>query len=345
MVFTTNYLRVVAAATATAAALIVACEVGFLVMSAKHKSREIRDLYLNPAKQAIRAPRIVPDPDDEIRHTQSKRQATLDKECRRIGYPTEVPEYTAKHIFVIEKYRLVYCFIPKVGCSNWKRILMVLDEQVDAVDGLTSDEVHIKSHFKFLSSYPPDEQEKILRTYQKFVFVRHPFERLVSVFRNKFEDLEYYRHNRFFHPFAREIIKEWRPRATNEARTTGENVTWEEFVKYLTHTVKRAPFEARRSIHFSDHWREMVSIASPCEVDYNFIGKLEHVSTESKYLLRKWGVEDRVSYPGSETSRPTNSSSMYESYFRRLPRKDLLKLWSIYRKDFYFFGYKKPPYI
>ena len=38
-----------------------------------------------------------------------------------------------------------------------------------------------------LASYPREEWEEILQTYFKVAFVRHPFSRLVSAYRDKFE--------------------------------------------------------------------------------------------------------------------------------------------------------------
>lgn len=268
------------------------------------------------------------------------------KECKLAQMSNTVSEYTIKHMLVVEDYNLVYCFIPKVGCSNWKRILMVLDNQTDSVDGLTSDEVHINGKFKFLITYGPEERTRILRDYKKFFFVRHPFERVLSVFKNKLENAIVYRNNRHFHRFGREIIKRWRPGASEAELMTGENSTWPEFVQYLTHTERRRRFE-KSDVYFSDHWAEMNKICSPCAVDYDFIGLLENVAEESKYFLEKLGVNEKVKYLGADTSRPTNSSEagVYEGYYTKLLQEDLINMWDIYKNDFTFFGYPKPWFI
>ena len=46
---------------------------------------------------------------------------TLDKMTR-----TEY-EFLMNHLLVSEKTKLIFCYIPKVGCSNWKRILSTIE--------------------------------------------------------------------------------------------------------------------------------------------------------------------------------------------------------------------------
>ncbi|XP_071493026.1 carbohydrate sulfotransferase 11-like [Diadema antillarum] len=279
----------------------------------------------------------------ETERIQSARRRLLESECRRLQLKSNVSNFSIRHILVNEKYRLAYCFVPKVGCSNWKRILMVLDGQRDTVEGLTSDEVHINGDFRFLSSYPPRDREQILRDYFKFVFVRHPFERLVSVFKNKLADVTSYRRKTAFHRFGREMIKSWRPDPSDAALATGENVTWPEFVKYLTHTVRRHKME--NDYYTSDHWREMFKVCSPCGLNFDFVGNLETVVDDAQYLFEKWNVRDKVYYLGAETSRPTNSSQEYEAYFSQLSAEDLGRLWSVYQNDFTLFGYERPSFV
>ena len=67
----------------------------------------------------------------------------------------------------------------------------------------------------------------------KFIWVRHPFERILSAFRNKLE-----------HPFTpefqmrygRKIIKQFRPMASQESLKNGADVSITEFIKYIINT-------------------------------------------------------------------------------------------------------------
>ncbi|XP_033640994.1 carbohydrate sulfotransferase 11-like isoform X1 [Asterias rubens] len=278
---------------------------------------------------------------------QSKRKAILRETCKRNGMTSQAgpPMFTKRHIYVVDKYRVMYCFVPKVGCSNWKRIMMVLDGETDTVEGLTSDEVHTKAHLRFFNSYTPGQQEHRLKNYRKFFFVREPLKRALSVYRNKFEDLATYRGNLHFHTFGKQIIKKFRNGPSQAELKTGENATWTEFVDYLTHPTERK--EVETDIHFSDHWRQMNQICSPCSIDYDVIGNLETVNADAKYVLNMLKAPSNAQYLSSAGSRPTNSSDKgtFDKYFSKLNKKQLTQLWELYKLDYELFGYTKPEII
>ncbi|XP_038051885.1 carbohydrate sulfotransferase 11-like [Patiria miniata] len=278
---------------------------------------------------------------------QAKRKAVLRGTCERrdIKAEPEPPKFTKQHIYVVDKYKVMYCFVPKVGCSNWKRILMVLNGEKESVEGLTSDEVHLRAQMKFLNSYTPGQQAHRLKHYHKFFFVREPFGRALSVYRNKFENVDYYRGNHQFHRFGKQIVSKFKKKPSAHDRSTGENVTWTEFVEYLTHPTERA--EVETDIHFSDHWKRMHTLCSPCTIDYDVIGNLETVSDDAQYVLDLLKVPSKVRYLSSGNSRPTNSSSSrtFEKYFSQLSRLQLTKLWDLYKLDYELFGYPKPEVV
>ena len=49
--------------------------------------------------------------------------------------------------------------------------------------------------YKYLSEWPPEEQIQMIKTYYKFMFVRHPLERLLSAYRDKVRE-ELFEHRR-----------------------------------------------------------------------------------------------------------------------------------------------------
>ena len=82
----------------------------------------------------------------------------------------------------------MYCDMPKAASSTWIRIMYALTGRT--IPGHTN--VHnlaLTDKESFLYSYPLDEQLERLRTNYKVMFVRHPFERLLSAFGNKVQFL------------------------------------------------------------------------------------------------------------------------------------------------------------
>lgn len=84
---------------------------------------------------------------------------------------------------------VIYCSIPKVASTTWKTIL------VRSLDGRSADQMaeHAVEDerllrsvgLRFLSTLSHEEAEKRIETYFKFVVVRHPFDRIVSAYRDK----------------------------------------------------------------------------------------------------------------------------------------------------------------
>ncbi len=67
---------------------------------------------------------------------------------------------------------------------------MVLMGKTNATDPMDVDrtEAHQYKTFRRLNNYTRSEAEFVLANYTKFLFVRHPMERFLSAYRNKFAD-------------------------------------------------------------------------------------------------------------------------------------------------------------
>ena len=95
-------------------------------------------------------------------------------------------------------------------------------------------EVHEEDGMKRLAGFSRREQQQKLQTYKKFVYERNLFVRVLSAFNNKYGDIVQYRNIKYFQDFAKTIMKQFRSHATAKKPKTGENITWREFVKFLT---------------------------------------------------------------------------------------------------------------
>ncbi|XP_071957779.1 carbohydrate sulfotransferase 11-like [Antedon mediterranea] len=267
---------------------------------------------------------------------QSERKENLAEICRRNSQLTRggLTYDTLRHIYVHEKTKLLYCFVPKVACSNWKRVLMKLGGNEKPIDDISSHEAHFRNGMKRLVSYSVEAQNEKLKSYKKFMFARNPFTRILSAYKNKYQDPKMYAKETYFHRFAKRIMKKYRQNPSVHDLMTGEGITWQEFAQYLTDPSEYSSFD--------DHWEETYRICSPCKISYNFLGKLETINEDAKYILRSLNVSDTVTYPPRANSHPTNSTKEFDKYYGSLETSVLKRLWTIYRIDFELFGYEMP---
>uniref|UniRef100_A0A8C2TTS5 Carbohydrate sulfotransferase n=1 Tax=Coturnix japonica TaxID=93934 RepID=A0A8C2TTS5_COTJA len=127
---------------------------------------------------------------------QRDRRNTLASVCQKnnlIKLESKLDSHVASQIFVEHKHKFTYCEVPKVGCSNWKRTIFILQEGLNVeASEIQHDHIHRTSLIKRLSAYPPGEQEEFLNSYTNVMFTRHPLERLVSAYRDKLLHFEPY---------------------------------------------------------------------------------------------------------------------------------------------------------
>lgn len=249
----------------------------------------------------------------------------------------EIPAHYFRNIIVSDSHRLLYCYIPKVACSNWKRVLMVMHG--DAADpwNIKTPDVHNRSlgYFRYLNQYSPEEIVYRLRTYYKFLFVRHPFERLVSAYRNKFIDS--YNLTLFKEMYGRHIIRKYRQNPDKRSLRTGEGVNFSEFAEFLYNS----------DPEFMDwHWKQYDMLCHPCLIYYDFIGHFENLYEEADQLLNILQVGDKVKFPKNKTSsykRPTKF--LAKEYFNSLSKEAQDKLYENYKHDFELFGYSMQDFL
>ncbi|XP_071760814.1 carbohydrate sulfotransferase 8-like [Centroberyx gerrardi] len=272
-----------------------------------------------------------------VAKTQVSRQRTLTEFC--VKYQSGITEQLISRrqlaqIYVDDKYRLLYCAVPKVGCSNWKRVLMILGgSTASSIRDIPHNTVHTDNHLHRLQSYNRANIDRVLHSYTKVLFVREPFERLVSAFRDKFESP-----NSYYHPlFGRPIIARYRPNATLAALQTGDGVTFREFVLYL--------LDVHRPVGMDVHWEPVSQLCNPCLLRYNFIGKFESIEEEANFLLQSIGAPSNLTYPNFKDRNPLEertSSKITQTYFAQLTSTERQKVYDFYYMDYVMFNYTKP---
>nr|SVE75981.1 EOG090X0C3N [Daphnia hispanica] len=325
--------------------LVFGLWLGVIVMNEKLPSHHVNIVYNEKTYDSFQTNSVtdkyLPEKSITILETEQTQRKKLAKEVCTLSQTSPNLDSVIKdrglldHIIVDEEHRLLYCYVPKVACTNWKRLLMVLMGKANTTNPLAivADDSHRLNVFRRLDNYTGEEIRYRLEHFMKFMFIRHPFERLVSAFRNKFgqnsSSSDYFRSR-----YGRQIVKQYRTNASEESLSRGHDVTFREFVQYIIdpRTVARASF--------NEHWRPMVDLCLPCTIQYNVIGKYESLMDDAWLVLEKANLNQKVSFPRSE--RPSSTNSLVEEYTKHLSQEELLHLYHIYEMDFRLFDYHSP---
>ncbi|XP_050734197.1 carbohydrate sulfotransferase 11-like isoform X2 [Eriocheir sinensis] len=264
---------------------------------------------------------------DPLTRSEALRQYVR-KACKALDFKeSKKQSVTLSHLIYDDTHRAIYCYIPKVSCTSWRRVLLKTTGNLPSEENITSitrGQVHSIPLPRLASSKNPEEK---LQTYKKFMFVRHPFERVLSAFRDKME-----RPNELydFHNMIGKKIEE-HYRGTTEAE--GHNVTFSEFIRYIS---EPGPGTAEQR---NEHWLPMHKLCSPCSVEYDFIGRMENLEEDADYVLRWLGVRELVGgFPAA--SKPVNASQHVAKYMEQLTRAERLGFYAKYLPDFLLFDYK-----
>lgn len=244
-----------------------------------------------------------------------------------------------KNIIVDDANRLLYCAIPKVASTNWKRTLLLMRSPMNntSEQDLLTMPVHQNTYMravglKYLSDYDPKQIEHKVRHYYKFTFVRHPLERLLSAYKDKFvRNNKWTRH--FHRRFGRHIIKTYRTNASSNALKFGYNVRFSEFVQYIIDS------HASGEADLNKHWNTYSDICQPCLLNYNFVGKLENIERDSSTLLNLICVgKCDFTFPAIGTS-PRRTHELMKAAYSRLSSAQIRDIESVYADDMNLFGY------
>ncbi|XP_063149485.1 carbohydrate sulfotransferase 9-like [Candoia aspera] len=256
---------------------------------------------------------------------QKDRRDSLDSICLSKNFSSlerKLDGDVARQLFVDENYKFIYCEVPKVGCSNWKKIVLLLTLNLSRpVSEVTEDQVHKTELLKRLSSYPSKQQAELLNSFTKVMFTRHPLERLVSAYRDKFLHLAPY--------YSTTVANEIKALFRKNKNLTG-NVTFQEFVNFVV---------TRNTKYLDIHWKPMSQLCDPCNIHYDILGKYETLDQDVSHVLSRIRVPESIRYPDSKLYTKRTNKDITTQYLKELNWDQIQKLMKLYQMDFSLFNY------
>ena len=253
------------------------------------------------------------------------------------------------NMMVDTQHRLAYCRHGKTGTSTWlSYFVKLLPKRIRR--GIMKDKnwmelTHstVPRHFKVPVDLVLTEKNKkkvsflnafnsFLQTYKilSFSFVRHPFERLVSAYREKVLML----------PYMKTKFKQWYDR----------DHTFPGFVnlvihQYMNDVCYNSYFLPCYNIDV--HWKPFNARCMYCDIPYNVIGRKETFEEDVKYIFLKQRL-DKVIPVGSFQTHARRSDKFTQNnnkenetlhYLNQLSQEQIHQLQKMYSLDFEMFDY------
>ncbi|XP_030426169.1 carbohydrate sulfotransferase 10 isoform X1 [Gopherus evgoodei] len=273
-----------------------------------------------------------------VKRIELLRNVCRDAALRNLSHTT-VSKFVLDRIFVCDKHKILFCQTPKVGNTQWKKVLIVLNGAFSSIEEIPENIVHDheKNGLPRLSSFSDSEIQKRLNLYFKFFIVRDPFERLISAFKDKFV------HNPRFEPWYRHEIAPGIIRKYRKNRTEIRGLQFEDFVRYLGD-----PNHRWLDVQFGDHiihWVTYVELCAPCEITYSVVGHHETLEDDAPYILKEAGIDHLVSYPTIPPGITVYNKTKVERYFSGISKRDIRRLYARFEGDFKLFGYREPDFL
>lgn len=229
--------------------------------------------------------------------------------------------YSAKH-------RLLFCRNAKVGTTTWLAHFLNLT----SLEGLDYSQTLAHLHKALPPMFPVRPTDPsiplLAQATVSFSMVRHPFERLVSAYRDKVvKGLDpHYR-------WVRDLL---------QRRYNGTG--FPAFVTMVLNRSKRlCPAPGVKPCTLDKHWKPFVSRCAYCTTHYNIIAKSETFSRDLRHISRLANVtfeEEKKVNTGSG-----NTSQLASRYFGQITREMAQGLEALYRVDMDMFDYSAEPFI
>ncbi len=249
--------------------------------------------------------------------------------ARQWPQPRYDPEYPPFwQLYVDDYHRILYCKLPKAGSTSFLTMMANQTKRMprDTKINVHSYDVMRQFNLRALTIFPEEEIQRRLQSYTKIILVRHPFDRLLSVYNDKFVHKKYsqaFEHRDFILKTLGDGVLE-----------NGEiSLSFKQFLQLV------AAGYGREFENF--HWESQFDNCYPCNTTYDYILKLETLESDfgrvSNLFLNPG--QKTVTLPYLNEKRSEEKLSVVSDIFQQLDEDLVRDLMNVYKADFQLFGY------
>jgi len=227
------------------------------------------------------------------------------------------------NLLISPRYNYVFANNPKVACTTTRKLL--IDAEFGEVRSFAerSGTLHYNNFLPFFNAWQMGDFPSFLADPEvfKFCFVRNPYTRLLSGYLDK--------------------VVRGEPQKNNILEFLGKEDTPETEINFETFV--RAVCEMP-VLKQDAHWR--VQYYHTCQegIDFDFIGKFEHLENDLRAVADRIGISEFITPETfgaagkSSRQHATGAADLLRQYYR--PELEAL-VWKGFREDFERFGYEK----
>ncbi|KAG7203788.1 hypothetical protein KM043_013809 [Ampulex compressa] len=295
---------------------------------------------------------------DEARIENARRISIVERTCKKydLGMYQQTgmlpafkhppaPQYT---VFYIDRlHNISYCPIYKASTTTWIYNLCLLMNVSEETLNSGKEQISTIAR-RVLPEMEFPDADQALRATKKLLVVRHPFERLLSAYRDKLENSVAGREHgtlHFYRKYGAKIVRKYReenftrPGPDREIRRergpppAGIEPTFREFVHYLIHTDLGS--------YGDDHWMPYYLYCTPCVLSYDIIAKVETLERDQMYAIEELGLQGRIKPRWRHANGRSDASKIY---FGQLTVDLVRRLYKKFQLDFELFDYSPDIY-
>lgn len=263
--------------------------------------------------------------DSEARRL-SERKEFKERMCQRLNVGGYIK--TKEYMYYSKSYKLLVCAPPKTGCSSIKRHMLKLAgvgklkvHSTRARKAIAASQVLGKSVKKVLKSSTLSTLVEV---------VRHPLERLVSGYREKFKN-------------GAPISGMWgnfvrKYRKSRGIYSANRTLNFHEFLEMIAYKMET---KGRNSI--DRHFRPTTLLCSPCGIKYDYILHTDTLTQDLQYLVGKLNLTG-ISVSARMNSKANKTRGItYESYYNDIPVSLMGRIYTLFKEDFLINNFKVLP--